>query len=60
MIADGLSTAIFASGMDKGLGYLTHFPGVDVVLVDNRQRVFITRGLKEIYQTVEGIDVIVI
>ncbi|HRR45455.1 MAG TPA: FAD:protein FMN transferase [Mesotoga sp.] len=60
MIADGLSTAIFASGMDKGLGYLTHFPGVDVVLVDNRQRVFITRGLKDIYQTVEGIDVIVI
>jgi len=60
MIADGLSTAIFAAGMDKGLGYLTHFPGVDVVLVDNHQRVFITRGLKEIYQTVEGIDVIVI
>ena len=60
MIADGLSTAIFASGMDKGLGYLTRFPGVDVVLVDNRQRVFITRGLKDIYQTVEGIDVIVI
>jgi thiamine biosynthesis lipoprotein len=60
MIADGLSTAIFASGMDKGLGYLTQFSGVDVVLVDNRQRIFITRGLKEIYQTVEGIDVIVI
>ncbi len=60
MIADGLSTAIFAAGMDKGLGYITYFPGVDVVLVDNRQRVFITRGLKEIYQTVEGIDVIVI
>ncbi len=60
MIADGLSTAIFAAGMDKGLGYLTHFPGVDVVLVDNHQRVFITRGLKETYQTVEGIDVIVI
>ncbi|MGV8103982.1 MAG: FAD:protein FMN transferase [Mesotoga sp.] len=60
MIADGLSTAIFAAGMDKGLGYLTHFPGVDVVLVDNRQRIFITRGLKETYQTVEGIDVIVI
>ncbi|HOI64832.1 MAG TPA: FAD:protein FMN transferase [Mesotoga sp.] len=60
MIADGLSTAIFAADMDKGLGYLTYFPGVDVVLVDNHQRVFITRGLKEIYQTIEGIDVIVI
>jgi len=60
MVADGLSTSIFAAGMDKGLGYLTRFPGVDAVLVDNNQRVFITQGLKETYQKVEGIDVIAI
>ena len=60
MVADGLSTSIFAAGMDKGLGYLTRFPGVDAVLVDNNQRVFITQGLKETYQMVEGINVIVI
>lgn len=60
MVADGLSTSIFAAGMDKGLGYLTRFPGVDAVLVDNNQRVFITQGLKETYQMVEGINVIAI
>ncbi len=60
MIADALSTAIFVAGMDKGLGYLAQFPGVDVVLVDNHQQVFITQGLKEIYQAVEGINVIMI
>ncbi len=60
MVADGLSTSVFAAGIDGGLGYLTRFPGVDAVLVDNNQRVFITQGLKETYQMVEGIDVIVI
>ena len=60
MVADGLSTSIFAAGLDKGLGYLTRFPGVDAVLVDNNQRVFITQGLKETYQKVEGINVIVV
>lgn len=56
MTADALSTAIFVAGIDKGLGYLAQFSGVDVVLVDNYQRVFITQGLKESYQTVEGIN----
>jgi thiamine biosynthesis lipoprotein len=46
MIADALSTAIFVAGMEKGLRYLAQFPGIDVVLVDNCQQVFITQGLR--------------
>ncbi|AEY67887.1 FAD:protein FMN transferase [Clostridium sp. BNL1100] len=60
MIADALSTAIFVAGIDKGIEYLEHFPGAEAVLVDNRQQVFITQGLKECYQTAEGIEVNII
>lgn len=57
MTADALSTTIFVAGMEKGLGYLAQFPGTEAVLVDNRQRVYITQGLKECYQTTGSIHV---
>lgn len=55
LAADTLSTAIFVSGINKGLGYLAQFPGTEAVLIDNHQQVFITQGLKECYQAVDGI-----
>ncbi len=60
LTADGLSTAIFVAGMDRGLKYLTHFPGTEAVLVDNRLRVYITQGLKECYKTAADIPVNII
>lgn len=55
LTADGLSTAIFVSGIDGGLAYLAQFPGTEAVLVDRNQQVFVTQGLKECYQAVDGI-----
>lgn len=60
MTADALSTAIFVAGIKKGLEYLAQFSGVEAVLVDERQQVFITQGLKECYQAVEGINAAII
>ncbi|OQB24476.1 MAG: Thiamine biosynthesis lipoprotein ApbE precursor [Firmicutes bacterium ADurb.Bin182] len=55
MTADALSTLIFVAGMEKGLRYLGCFPDTQAVLVDKRQRVFITRELKDRYKAVDGI-----
>ena len=60
MTADALSTAIFVAGIDKGLLYLNHFVGAEAVLVDNNQQVFITKGLKESFQAVEGIKALML
>ncbi len=60
LTADALSTAIFVAGMEKGLEYLAYFPGTEAVLVDNRQRVYITQGLNECYKAAGGIPVVII
>jgi thiamine biosynthesis lipoprotein len=57
MTADALSTAIFVAGINKGLGYLAQFPGAEAILVNDHQQVYITQGLKECFQAVEGINV---
>lgn len=60
MTADALSTAVFIAGMDKGLGILSDFPGAEAVLVNNRQQIYITQGLKECYEAAEGLNPILI
>ncbi len=55
MAADALSTAVFVAGMDKGLELLKNYPQVEAVLVDSKIEVFITRGLKDRFQTDENI-----
>lgn len=57
MTADALSTAIFVAGRDRGLEFLEHFPGTEAILVDSCLQVFITKGLKDNFQAVEGIKV---
>lgn len=54
MEADALSTAIFVAGKEKGLEYLSHFPGSDAVLMDDLQRVFVTQGLQASFKNAEG------
>lgn len=56
VVADALSTAIFAGGIDNGLEYLVHFPGAEAILIDKVQQVYITKGIKESFQAVEGVD----
>ena len=55
-----MSTAIFASGIEKGLKYLAHFPGADVILVDKQQHIYVTKGIKESFLAVEGVEASVI
>lgn len=57
MMADALSTAIFVSGFKKGLAFLKKFPLAEAILVDRELNVHVTRGLRENFQTTEGISV---
>jgi thiamine biosynthesis lipoprotein len=54
MAADALSTAIFVAGLNKGLRYLAKSPGAEAVFVDDNLKVYITKGLKEYFQPLEG------
>lgn len=60
IIGDALSTAFFAGGIEKGLEYLTHFPGAEAILVDKLQQVYITKGVKENFQAAEGVEALII
>lgn len=55
--ADALSTILFVAGKDKGLSILRSVSDAEAVLVDSDLQVFITSGLKGIFQTGAGIEV---
>ncbi len=58
--ADALSTILFVTGMDKGLKILKSFPGTEAILIDNDLAVYVTYGLKDRFQPIQGIDVNII
>lgn len=60
VVADALSTAIFVGGSDRGLGYLSKFPGTEAILVDNHLKVSITKGLKDCFQPADGMNVSIV
>lgn len=55
LMADALSTAIFASGIDKGMGYLKRLPEAEAVLMDSYHDVYYTKGLQGSFLGVGGI-----
>lgn len=55
LLADALSTMVFVAGLEKGLQILAQFTETEAVLVDEQQQVYITKSLKECYQTAAGI-----
>ncbi len=55
MLADALSTAVFVSGMDKGLKLLEKIPTAQAVLVDQNLDVHVTKGLKDRFEPARGI-----
>jgi thiamine biosynthesis lipoprotein len=57
MTADALSTAVFVAGPEKGLTLLKKHPQAEAVLVDQRLRVYVTRGLRRRFQAAAGIHV---
>lgn len=60
MVADAISTAIFVAGMSKGLEYLDKFQGAEAILIDDNLTVYITKGLKEYFQPLEGMKATII
>lgn len=56
MTADALSTIVFAAGIERGRELLAVYPGTEAVLVDDCQRVYITRGLINCYQSIEYME----
>ncbi len=47
MKADGLSTALFVMGLDKGLEFANEQPDIQAVFITNDRKVCVTDGLKE-------------
>lgn len=58
--ADGLSTILFLAGMKKGLAFLRQFPGAEAIFVDLELQVYVTEGLRDCFQALEGINVNII
>lgn len=42
---DGLSTAVFVMGLEKGLALIDRLPGVDAILIDQNHRLHYSKGL---------------
>lgn len=55
--ADALSTIVFVAGMNKGLELLKGFSGTEAILVDRDLHVYLTKGLIDCFQAVEGVSV---
>lgn len=47
MEADVLSTAVFVSGLEKGMDIIRRLPQAEGILITTDKKVFVTKGLKE-------------
>lgn len=59
-VADALSTIVLVAGMNKGLEFLSYYPGTEAVLIDFNLQMYITKGLKEKLQSNNGIKVTIL
>jgi thiamine biosynthesis lipoprotein len=48
--ADGLSTSLFALGREKGLALVKTMPGVFVVFVDDKDKVYLSPGTEKMFK----------
>lgn len=46
-ITDGLSTAVFVLGVEKGLAMVNKLPGVDAIIIDDEHRMHYSDGLMD-------------
>lgn len=50
--ADGLSTTVFALGVEEGAKLVEELDGIDAIFVDNGKYVYITQGLKDSFKII--------
>ncbi|WIV13386.1 FAD:protein FMN transferase [Proteiniborus sp. MB09-C3] len=48
--ADGLSTTVFALGLEKGTELIESLDGIEAIFVDKDKNVYITKGIKESFR----------
>ncbi|AVQ96792.1 FAD:protein FMN transferase [Ethanoligenens harbinense] len=49
MEADALSTAVFVSGLERGMELIEKSPGAEGVVITEEKKVFITKGIKDCF-----------
>lgn len=59
MEADALSTIVFAAGFERGLQIMEEFPSIQAVLINTDLQVFLAGGLKDSFQSENGIEAII-
>lgn len=47
LTTDGLSTAVFVLGVEKGLAMINRLPGVDAIIIDEHRRMHYSSGLMD-------------
>lgn len=55
MTADVLSTALFVMGINRGMELLMSFPKTEAILMDSEEKVFVSKGLKGLFQSNKNI-----
>jgi thiamine biosynthesis lipoprotein len=60
LAADALSTAVFIAGLEKGLELMSRYPHTDAIFVDEDMQIFITKGLKDRFQSDEAIRLVIL
>ncbi len=58
MLADALSTAVFITGLERGIYLLKKYSNADAVLVDVNMKVYVTKGLRQHFQATNEIEII--
>lgn len=55
--ADALSTITFLAGLEQSKAILKDYEGVDAVLIDKHLTVYLTKGIKDVFEGIQGLDI---
>ena len=58
--ADALSTITFLAGLEQSKAILTEFEDVEAVLIDKHLNVYLTKGIKDDFEGIQGLEVLLI